>query len=796
MLGISYTIQQIAELVPAKDLFQAVPDRMPVQHISFDTRTISHGAETIFIALKTDHRDGHDFIPEAIEKGVKNFIVDREIPYQGINYVLVEDTLEALQIWAMRHRARFDYPVIGITGSNGKTIVKEWLTTLLEYHFQVIKSPMSYNSQVGVPFSVLQLSPTDEIAIIEAGISQLGEMERLATIIQPTLGILTHFGSAHADGFESEKQKLEEKCLLFEGVEEVLVGSEQPEVLDFLQSQAFRVHTTASIDPAEFQILLPGKAARENASLAILAAKQLGLSDDMIRARLPLLYPVEMRSEIITDNPELTILNDSYNADTDSIRNALQTLMTLEAHPRKIMVLTDLMHLGQEQEQIQQQILQEAEAMLGADQIWTIGPVFYRLREKQKFIRTEDFLQHFEYKKFKESTILLKGSRDFGIERLIPLLNRRPNVTYLQLDLNKLVHNLRYFRQRLREGVKVMCMVKAFSYGSGTWEIAKVLEQEGVEYLGVAYPSEGIELREKGISLPILINHPDPSALGAMLQYELEPLIYDFRLLEAFLRAARLHGAAPYRIHLKFDTGMGRLGFTGQEVPQLIETLAQYPDLHVISMMSHLAAADVEAETAFSQNQIHQFQAICSRFQAELGISPLRHILNTAGVLRFPEAAMDMVRLGIGLYGVNPTEGTEQLKEVASLHSVISQIHDYPAGTSVGYGRAQYTQRASRIATIPVGYADGIFRSVGNGKTAFLVKGELAPTFGRICMDTLMIDVTDIPDARAGDEVILFGEQAGQRRSISQLARDAGTIPYEIMTSISPRVRRVYVKEG
>lgn len=796
MLGIPYTIQQIAQCIPALDLFQGILEKMPLRHVSFDTRTISHGAETLFIALKTDNRDGHDFIPQAMEKGVKNFIVSKKIEGTEINYLLVEDSLEALQLWAMYHRQQFAYPVVGITGSNGKTIVKEWLTTLLEYHFQVVKSPMSYNSQIGVPFSLLQLSHNDEVAIIEAGISQVGEMERLAAMIQPTLGVMTHFGSAHAEGFESEEQKLAEKSLLFEQVPLVLTGHEQRNVSTFLSEKGLATKTTAELEEVNFQVQFPDNAARENASLAMLAARELGLSVEDIRARLPLLHPVEMRSEIITDNPEITILNDSYNADIDSIRNALQTLSTMEAHPNKVIIITDLLHQGQDQTAIQKQLLAEAEALLGVDQVWTIGPVFFELREKQKFLQTEDFLQHFDYQQFRHSTILLKGSRAFGIERLIPFLNRRPNATFLQLDLNKLIHNLRYLKGKVRDTVKIMCMVKAFSYGSGTWEIAKILEEEGVEYLGVAYPSEGIELREKGISLPILINHPDPSAMGAMLQYDLEPLIYDFRLLEAFLRAARLHSSTPYRVHLKFDTGMGRLGFTQKAVPQLIQTLSQYPDLQVVSMMSHLAAAEMESETDFSQSQILQFAGICNQFQQELGISPLRHILNTSGVFRFPEAAMDMVRLGIGLYGVNPTTEPHQLAEVASLHSVISQIHEYPTGTSIGYGRTQYTTRTSRIATIPIGYADGIFRNLSNGKTSFLVKGKLAPTFGRICMDTLMLDVTDIPDAQAGDEVVIFGEQAGQQRSINQLAEDAETIPYEVMTSISPRVRRVYVREG
>ncbi len=796
MLGLPYTLHGIAQLIPAKDLFQGLAESAPVRYVSFDTRTISHAEETVFIALKTHNRDGHDFISQAIEKGVKNFIVDRKLAQREVNYLLVEDTLEALQIWAMLHRQQFAYPVIGITGSNGKTIVKEWLATLLEYHFQVVKSPMSYNSQIGVPFSLLQLSPKDEVALIEAGISQVGEMERLALMIQPTIGIMTHLGSAHAEGFESEAQKLAEKSLLFEGVKQVLVGSGQQPVLDFLGKKSFELLTTASIESEAFELPLPGQAARENALLAILAAQQMGLSPDDIRARLPLLYPVEMRSEIITDNPEITILNDSYNADTDSVRNALQVLLSLEAQPARTAILTDLEHLGQDQQRIQLALLREAEKMLGPEQLWTIGPVFYGIREKHKYLSTEDFLQDFDYQQFKGSSILLKGSRSYGLERLIPLLNRRPNATFLQLDLSKLVHNLRYLRNKVRDGVKVMCMVKAFSYGSGTWEIAKILEEEGVEYLGVAYPSEGIELREKGIRLPILINHPAPAAMGAMLQYELEPLIYDFRLLEAFLRAARLHSAPPYRIHLKFDTGMGRLGFTEAETSQLIHTLAQYPDLHVISIMSHLSSADESAEDDFSRAQIQRFISICDAFHQQLGISPLRHILNTAGVLRFPEAAMDMVRLGIGLYGINPTGFRAQLEEVGSLHSVISQIHEYPAGTSIGYGRSQYTARDSRIATVPIGYADGIFRYLSNGRTAFLVRGKLAPTFGRICMDTLMIDVTDIPMAEAGDEVLIFGTQEDQQLSISQIAADAHTIPYEIMTSISPRVRRVYVRSS
>jgi alanine racemase len=748
-------------------------------------------------------------------------MVERRLSLRDVNYILVDDVIDSLQQWARYHRLQFDYPVIGITGSNGKTIVKEWLTTLLEHHFSIAKSPMSYNSQLGVPLSLLQLTGQADLALIEAGISRPDEMEQLQEIIRPTLGVLTHMGAAHADGFASEEEKLAEKVKLFSGVEEVLMGADQEDVRTFLQQQPLRLRTVGhwpeaslrlraatpdsqgwNVDLQEaenryaFRIPLPGQAALENALLVILTARSLGISPTDIADRLPLLHPVEMRTELITDNPEITILNDSYNADLDSVRNAFQMLATIEAQPRRTVILSDLLNQGGSQRDMQQQILKEAIDLFGADQVWTVGPVFKKIHAKRSFATTEDLIQAFEYEQFKGSSLLLKGARPFGLERLIPLLNRRPNATFLQLDLDKLVNNLRLLREQLPPQTKIMGMVKAFSYGSGSWEIAQVLAEEGIEYLAVAYPSEGIELRRKGIELPIAVTHPEASGLAALLQYDLEPVIYNFPLLESFYRVARLQGQPPFRFHLKLDTGMGRLGFLPSDKQRLTEIFARYPDLQLVSILSHLAAADDPEEDNFTRQQVAHFREFCAHFHRILGISPLRHILNTAGATRFPEFAFDMVRLGIGLYGIDPGGRMKGLQEIASLHSMISQVHTYPAGSSVGYGRAQYTQRESRIATVPVGYADGVLRNLGMGKLRCLVHGKPTPTFGRICMDTLMLDVTDIPEAEVGDEVVLFGQQGDSVLSLQEVAEKAGTIAYEIMARISPRVRRIYIRES
>lgn len=811
MLGIPYTISDIAQASLAKDLFQGRLEAEAMHQIAFDTRHITQGYDTLFVALKTGHRDGHDFISAAYSKGVRNFIVDRPIDLPKINYALVDDTLEALQSWAMFHRQRFTYPVLAITGSNGKTTVKEWLATLLEAHFQLVKSPMSYNSQLGVAVSLLQLYPQADFAIIEAGISQRGEMEVLAHMIQPTYGLLTHMGSAHADGFLDEREKLQEKLLLFEGVERLWVGSDQPAILKQVRrvypsvrtigthaedQVKFVVDSALKIQEVSFPLGLAGEVHRANARLAIGVAHELGMSLADIAERVPLLHPVSMRSEIISDNPEVTILNDSYNSDLDSTRLALRQLAQTDVHDHKWIILSDIPHLGEQQVPIQQQVLAEIYAAFGEDRLITVGPVFARLHQGKHFRTTEDLLKAFEYEWFRNSTVLLKGARSFALEALIPRLNHKLNATSFRINLSHLSHNFRYLKTLLPEGTKTMCMVKAASYGAGTWEIAQQLEKEGATYLAVAYASEGIELREAGIRLPIMVMNPDPRSIEALLRHRIEPEVSNMDFLQQYVRLARLSDLRTYRIHLKLETGMGRLGFRKQALQGIIDFLSQQLDVEVVSVMSHLAASDVPAQDSFSRQQIALFQEMYQHMQSELGLVSFRHILNTSGILRFAHvAAFEMVRPGIGLYGINPTADPHDLLEIGTLASQISQIQTYAPGTSIGYGRSQHTQRSTRIATLPIGYADGIPRAVGNGQACFMVQGQLAPTFGRICMDMLMLDVTDVPEVQVGDEVVVFGEQAGKHLSINTLAKAADTIPYEILVRISPRVRRVYVRE-
>ncbi len=814
LLGIPYTLAEIAPLALVRDLFQGSLEQQQLRYVAFDSRQISHGGQTLFVALKTSNRDGHGFIEDAYQKGVRNFLTEEPISLPGVHYALCDNTLESLQAWAMHHRQRFSYPVVGITGSNGKTTVKEWLSSLIELDLQLIKSPMSYNSQLGVPLSLLQMGPMAEVAIIEAGISQVGEMETLATLIQPTLGILTHMGAAHAEGFRSDQEKLGEKLQLFESADQVLLSSAQDWVLRQVIEEGLQIATVGSaavdelkihIESQTLQVEWQGKshvlnlpqtdsASLQNVGLALLAGLKLGVPLTDMLARVHLLQPVEMRMELISDDPDLIILNDTYNSDVDSVRLALRQLTEQQLNPRRMVILSDIPHLGEKQEQIQQEVWEEARQV--AETVWLVGPVFHQMGLPNAFPDTDALLPALNYNDMAPGTLLLKGARQFRLERVLNRLRRKPHATFFQIDLNKLSHNFRQLKSQLADGVKTMCMVKAASYGAGTWEIAQQLEKEGATYLTVAYASEGIALRDAGIGMPIMVMNPDADSIDALIGFDLEPEVSNLDFLRRYLRAARLRRNYQYRIHLKLETGMGRLGFREGDMNQLIETLAQYPDLQVVSVMTHLAAADMPSEDEYSRQQVARFQQMYGQLQAELGLQAFRHILNTVGLQRFPEYQFDMVRLGIGLYGINPLgESPLQLEEIGTLQTSISQIQEHEVGESIGYGRSQRTNRKSRIATLPIGYADGIPRSLSNGRFSFLLRGKWASTFGRVCMDMLMLDVTDIPEAQAGDDVILIGQQGEHRISVREIAHAADTIPYEILTRISPRVRRVYVRE-
>lgn len=815
MLGLPYTLSDIAEIGTAKNLFQGYPSDRILRTLFFDTRIIGSERGACFVALNRGKRDGHDFISQAIQKGVRNFIVDRALPYKEINYLVVEDTLAVIQSWAAAHRQKFHYPILGITGSNGKTTVKEWLATLLAWDFELVKSPMSYNSQLGVALSLLQLRPGAQLALIEAGISQTNEMHLLADMIQPDLGILTHMGEAHAEGFDSFEQKLGEKCLLFEKSKQVLWCDFQPEVsaylLNHLGGRSLCVGRSAYCaltllearenergwectlnwknQPFTVQIPIKGDAALENALLSVLAALHLGMSTEQVANRVQHLHALEMRTEIITDNPEITLINDTYNSDPDSVRNAFSLLQNIGAQRHKKLILSDIAFQSKE---IHQSILDDAVKRFGDTNIYTVGKQFAALRSNQAYLRTEELTRSISYNSFIDSVVLLKGSRVFELEKIIPYLNPKLNETYLKIDLGALVENYRALRAQVPANTRTMCMLKAAAYGSGTWEIARVLENEGADYLAVAYISEGIDLRKSGIGLPIMVMNPSPDNLAALFQYKLEPEISNNLLLRKYLAQLHLHSINKGRIHIKLETGMGRLGYTSTELPELISLIHNFPGIEVVSVISHLAAADDPLHDAFTGEQVSRFLEMYGILHEKTGIEPQRQILNSAGILRFPQYAWEMIRLGIAMYGIKTSESPVELREIGSLHTSITQIRSYPAGQSIGYGRSQFTLRPSRIATIPIGYADGIPRSLSNGKAEFLVKGKRAPIFGRVCMDMLMLDVTDITEAVQGDEVVIYGRQGADYISISELAERAGTIPYELLVRVSPRVRRVY----
>ena len=829
MINFELDIARIATLLNGETIGEWVPDWAPVQYLAWDTRKIHHPESTLFIALQSDKRDGHDFIQQAFEKGVRRFWISRpETVPSGAVGLLVPDTLQALQELAGKVRAGHPGRFIGITGSNGKTMVKEWLKEMLEPHFKVGASPGSFNSQLGVALSILQLPGDSEINLVEAGISRPGEMARLEAMVKPDWGIMTHFGDAHAEGFASPEAKLREKAGLFAGVERLFLSADQAEVVQEMKGLECSLFSIGGEEGATVSIVeleekdwggvrvvleengesvslewsMPGQAARENILLVALVARALKLSWEEIQAGINRLHPVSMRMEMLTDNPEVTIINDAYNADRASVLNALTELTNSDFQRGHIMVLSDLEHLGALQEKVQAEILNQAGSVLGFENIYLVGPQFYALAQAgyagvHAFQSVADLIADFDYERFRNRTVLLKGARRYELERLIPYLSRRASATHFKINLDHLRHNYAQFRARLKPGVKMMAMVKAFAYGSGDWEVAQALATEGIDYLAVAYTSAGIALRTHGVSTPIMVMNADPEHIPQLFRFDLEPVVYGFPFLTRYLEAGGKAGVEALPMHIKVDTGMSRLGFLPEEVGVLAEFLSKEPRVQLLSVMSHLAMADEVGGDAYSHEQSSKFLAFSEGLGAALGQQPMKHLVNTAGIIRFPEYHFDMVRLGLGLYGTSPMEEETgmDLQEVGSLHSVVTQVHTYPAGQSIGYGGSSVTERESRIATVAIGYADGIRRSLSNGKMSFLVRGKRAPTIGRVCMDMLMLDVTHIPEVALGDEVVLLGAQGQDYISVREMAEAAGTIAYEILVNIGQRVRRVYLRE-
>lgn len=821
MKGASHHIETLKAAVNGKWLQH--DHATTIEELIIDSRTTANPENSIFIAIRGVRNNGHHFIADLHRKGFRNFIVSEPMaPLAGANLIQVEDSLVALQQLAAQHRSTFNIPVIGITGSNGKTVVKEWLYHLLRADVQITRSPRSFNSQVGVPLSVWAMKEHDELGIFEAGISQPGEMDKLAPIIQPTLGIFTNIGLAHAENFTDSRQKAEEKAQLFKHCKTVIYCLDHQEIHRVLQSSSGQTWTwsmqsqaadvyiqqssssegtclQATSKGSTHEIVIPftDKASIENAChcWALLLLKEI--DPVQVLERMRSLPAINMRLELLEGIHRTTIINDVYSSDLSSLPIALEYLVQQKQYAKRTVVLSDVEQSGLQAKDLYQSIAALLE-QFSIDRLIGVGPAIqahaelFTCVEQSFFPSTEALLNALPQLQFDQETVLLKGARSFQFEAVCKRLQLQGHETILEIDLNAAVENLNYFKTQLSPGTNIMAMVKAFSYGSGSFEIANMLEFHRVNYLAVAYADEGIELRERGISLPIMVMNPETQSYAEMIRHRLEPEIFSFDVLHGFLKMLQQQGeSAVYPIHLKIDTGMHRLGFDPSELEALIKILAENPQLEVKSAFSHLSSADTPEHDDWTRSQIDTFKKAAQQLEAALGYSFLKHILNSAGILRFPEAQFDMVRLGIGLYGISPiTESSPALITVATLKTNVSQVKSIPKGATVGYGRHGKAHHDMQVATIPIGYADGLSRQLSQGRGMVWIAGKKVPIIGNVCMDMTMIDVTDLT-VKAGDEVIIFGQEL----PIEEMAKQLDTIPYEILSGVSRRVKRIYYQE-
>ncbi|GGD35939.1 bifunctional UDP-N-acetylmuramoyl-tripeptide:D-alanyl-D-alanine ligase/alanine racemase [Flavobacterium orientale] len=789
-----------------------------ISNVSIDSRSFQNNNQTLFFCLIGPNNNGHTFINELIEKGVSNFVVSEQIELkENVNFLKVENTLVALQQFAIFYRKKFSIPVIGITGSNGKTIVKEWLNFLLSPDYNIIKSPKSFNSQVGVPLSVIGINEQHNLGIFEAGISTVNEMQKLEPIVQPTIGILTNIGSAHDEGFENLCQKIKEKLKLFQNVSVLIYNKNKsidaflsPEINTFSWSENDKnadvlIHhkttnnqTTLNITYQNtcFKLNIPfsDDASIENVIHCVMVLFYFKYDVDTIQNRIALLYPIEMRLKVKKGINNTTLIDDSYSSDFQSLKIALDFLENQKMHSKKTLILSDIFQSGLANDELYSRVSQ----MVIANKIGRVIGIGETISNyKNKFLngitfKTQaDFLSHFDTLNFENETILIKGARNFHFEEIVSLLEEKTHETVLEINLNAITHNLNFYKAKLKPETKIMVMVKAFGYGNGGFEIAKLLEYHKVDYLGVAFADEGIALKNNGIQLPIMVLNPETTSFDAIIQHQLEPEIYSLRGLNSFLKIAKQKFLKDFPIHIKFDTGMHRLGFEEEHLEELIAVLKSTKTVKVKSILSHMATSDDLQHKEFGLLQIERFEKLSNRLIEELDYKPICHLLNTSGISNFPQAQMDMVRLGIGLYGIsNDTSEQKYLETVGTLKSIISQIRTIQKGESVGYGRRFMATQETKIATIPIGYADGIRRSWGNGIGYVTINNQKATIVGSVCMDMLMVDVTSIPCVE-GNQVIILGENP----SVNFMAEKLNTIPYEILTGISQRVKRIFYRE-
>lgn len=823
----TYTIEKITTLIGAHHYGENAAD---VAFILTDSRSLCFPEETLFFALQTNRNDGHKYIPELYQRGVRNFVVtdvpaDRAETYPDANFLKVSNTLKALQRLAERHRDEFDIPVVGITGSNGKTMVKEWLYQLLSPEMFVTRSPRSYNSQIGVPLSVWLMDEHTQVGVFEAGISKPGEMAALRAIIRPTIALLTNLGTAHQENFSSMEAKCREKLVLFHDARTVVYDADDAIVRRIVsetdiqgetiawsrrdKNAAFYVSEVKKEDAMSVvSYIYKGVAGRyslpfidaasvSNSIICAVVALQLGLSRDALDRRMRLLEPVAMRLEVKEGQHGCTLINDSYNSDINSLDIALDFMNRRPDHKgrRHTLVLSDIYQSGKASRELYKEVSdlalkRDVEKFIG------IGPQLcaqaeeIQLPEKFFFHTVDQFIHSEVFRSLHNEVILLKGARKFGFDQVTELLVKKVHETILEVNLNNVVENLNHYRSFLKPTTKLVCMIKADAYGSGSVEIAKTLQDHRVDYLAVAVADEGVTLRRNGITANVMIMNPEMTAFKTMFDYDLEPEVYSFRLLEALIRAAEKEGITDYPVHVKLDTGMHRLGFDPTaDMKRLIDRLKHQNAIIPRSVFSHFVGSDSDSFDDFSARQFALFEAGSKQLQAAFSHKILRHMDNSAGIEHFPERQMDMCRLGLGLYGVDPRTNA-MLQNVSTLKTTILQMHCVKAGETVGYSRKGVIEHDSLIAAIPIGYADGLDRRLGNRRCYCLVNGKKAPYVGNICMDVAMIDVTGI-DCREGDSVEIFGDHL----PVTVLSDVLETIPYEVLTGVSTRVKRVYFQD-
>lgn len=819
------SIRQIQEVLGAQLIGNE--DSLLINDISIDSRSLHHEKSTLFFALVGDNHNAHDYIPGLIDKGVVSFVVSQlpTVKDSNVNYLLVENTKKALQDLAHYYRAQFDFPVIGVTGSNGKTIVKEWLSYLLSPDFSIVKNPKSYNSQVGVPLSLFLIKESHTLGIFEAGISKKNEMINLANMIAPTVGVFTTIGSAHDNGFDSRREKIREKAKLFINCTTIVYKS-SPLVEEVFSEQLFtennkkryswsfdnknatifvenyitkksksEIHLVYRGHQFSFWIPFVDKASIENAITCFTTLISLGIAVDTIVDRMPDIFPVQMRLQIKPAINNCILIDDSYNSDLQSLIIALDFLEQQRKTKRKTVILSDINESGLSDDTLYQTIYDLLNKNK-VDRVIVVGKKIShslsRYSHIQRFDSTQEIIDTIKDISFSSECILVKGSRSFHFEKIVEALEFQKHETVLEVNLDAVGSNLSFYKSKLKPETKVMVMIKAFGYGNGGYELAKLLMHHRVDYLGVAFADEGIVLKKEGITTPIMVMNPEIGSYNSIIQYQLEPEIYNFRGLNYFLELAENLGLSRYPIHIKIDTGMHRLGFEITDVPQLIAMLKEKSVVSVKSVLSHLFSSDDPAHEFYTLKQIRDFEEIKRVFELiYFDENPIFHLANTSGIINYPKSHFDMVRLGIGLYGIgNTEEEIQNLENVSTLKSVISQIKCIKKGESVGYNRAFVASHDMKTGTVPIGYADGISRILSKRGGTVLVNGIEVPIIGNICMDMLMIDLTRVT-CEEGDTVVLFGEEM----SVKSIAKQLDTIPYEVLTQISHRVKRVFYRD-